>query len=113
MPAAPPRSRHIAQDAEEERPTRGEQVTDRLGHTRERSGVPGPEHAAREVSARLKAAPWPRPSSTTHRVLAVEPATRRPKRLHQTCQRPPNDASLRGPPRGDHGTKNIVTIATA
>ena len=34
-----PCTRHIAQDAEEDRPTRGEQVTDRLGHTRERSGV--------------------------------------------------------------------------
>ena len=70
-----------------------------------RSGVPGSGARSAKVSARLKAAPWPRPSSTTHRVLAVEPATRRPKRLHQTCQRPPNDASLRGPPRGDHGNQ--------
>src|SRR5919112_2698086 len=47
-----PCTRHIAQDAEEERSTRGEQVTDRLGHTRERSGVLGVWSTQREEGER-------------------------------------------------------------
>src|SRR5215217_6480595 len=36
-----PRARRIAQDAEEDGARRGEQVSDGLGHTRQRGGVPG------------------------------------------------------------------------
>jgi hypothetical protein len=75
-----PRLRRVPQDAEEKRPDRGEQVAHRLPHARKSRGVLGVGRAQLEkVRARLKHAPWPSPKSTTHRALAVPPATSKPK----------------------------------
>jgi hypothetical protein len=47
-----PRVRRVAEHAEEGRPERGEQVTDRLGHTRKRGGVLGVGRPQREERER-------------------------------------------------------------